>query len=122
MEPAHICTKCGKSFDNNKKLTAHFQYHKDDEILECNLCQKKYTSKLKMRDHIRKVHGGKKNCPQCPYEGLPANLKRHMDDVHEEKSKNSCVYCGKTIKQLSYLKIHELCLVLNEIMSLITIK
>ena len=53
---------------------------------ECNDCHKIYKAKMKVIDHINKVHRGLKNheCAKCKKVfGYQENLKKHHDSAHK---------------------------------------
>ena len=59
--------------------------------------------------HIRNLHGDKNwKCHLCPFNGKRNKiLQRHLKEVHDKQSKDSCTKCGKWFYP-NDIKAHEL--------------
>ena len=75
----------------------------------CKTCQKSYSSRQNLKNHINEVHFKIKNhkCNEC---GKPfsqnKSLKRHMELVHEKQKKFKCEHCMKAFSQKGNMKRH----------------
>ena len=73
---------------------------------QCELCDKSYKSKAKLRDHTDRYHEGKEFqqiCPLC--KGAFVNLKSHIRIVHEKKKPFGCDICNAHFSQKSKLQM-----------------
>lgn len=52
-ERPYNCTECGQSFAARSAFTLHLKKHTVREI-ECEFCQEKFSSKLRLKEHMRK--------------------------------------------------------------------
>ena len=51
-----ICHICGSNFKTLKLLRKHQDIHQED-VSPCNLCEKTFTNKVKLKEDKRYVHG-----------------------------------------------------------------
>ena len=74
-----ICHICGSNFKTLKLLRKHQDIHQEDVSL-CNLCEKTFTNKVKLKDHKRYVHSNSSyECQECKKTySNPQNLKIHQ--------------------------------------------
>merc|ERR1712045_561272 len=58
------CHKCGKQYANESSLKSHnYTVHKEDKDFICNMCEKKFTVKHNLLEHLKKEHNTvEKNC------------------------------------------------------------
>ena len=99
---------------------------------KCLICNSTFTSSRHMKNHISRVHEGKKpfECTLCDYSSsTEGNLKTHIEVVHEEQkpfkctmpndyqaeieTTHTCGYCDYTSSSIVYfnkhLKSHHIC-------------
>nr|CAI5856726.1 unnamed protein product [Callosobruchus analis] len=108
----HKCTKCSYKTVQTSKLKRHMAKHPDVKI-RCIYCNKTFTSKLSLDDHIvkkhpdfivsvsRKVH----ECSRCTYKTiLTSHLKGH--NLAYNIIINRCIYCNKTFTSKLSLDDH----------------
>ena len=62
------CTKCSKVFGSKFGLDAHNQAVHEGIRFKCQFCDKAYTTKNNVENHIRIQHGGFKDQPNMVYE------------------------------------------------------
>lgn len=56
----HTCSKCPRFFHMKTLLQLHKTNHKDDEKkFVCDICNKRYWKKQKIKEHMETVHGDK---------------------------------------------------------------
>ena len=51
-----VCDVCGNTYNSRSLLYKHKLIHQAINI-PCELCQKIYNTKTKLRDHMKRVHG-----------------------------------------------------------------
>nr|CAI5856719.1 unnamed protein product [Callosobruchus analis] len=128
----HKCTKCSYKTVQTSKLKRHMAKHPDGHnlakhpdiagnrvLIRCIYCNKTFTSKLSLDDHIvkkhpdfivsvsRKVH----ECSRCTYKTiLTSHLKGHNLAKHPDIAGNRvlirCIYCNKTFTSKLSLDDH----------------
>jgi len=105
-----LCTECGKEFGNIdpvdvRKYAQHARMHKLEKYqCDCNMTFKTLAQKDL---HIRVVHMGWTQCPQCTYSFQRKELlEKHVIKVHNEKI--VCEVCGAAACDANALKNHML--------------
>ena len=82
------------------KATHNSEYATGDGNFSCPTCQKEFSSKVKVKSHIKKVHEERPRNNSCSVCGKAflcnATLKRHVEDVHE-KRKYKCDFKASKI-------------------------
>ena len=72
--------------------TAHMKKHlqsvHEENTIQCNICDSKFSAPRNLKVHISVVHDGKKPfkcdlCDKCY--AMPSKLKQHILRVHEGK-------------------------------------
>nr|XP_023019904.1 gastrula zinc finger protein XlCGF26.1-like [Leptinotarsa decemlineata] len=104
----YICTICGKQFEFPRYLKAHAKRHEEDyKKFRCDLCQKSFSSKRDLTDHLN-VHANVKNyhCKVCNKAfRTKQSVNKHMP-IHSEKRPFKCTLCDKRFKKQSILRKH----------------
>ena len=87
------------NFDRSKKVVNPKQVRsdKDEKQFTCEICNKVFSSKGKLKSHITIVHEGRK-----PF----TRLKAHIDSVHEKKKPFLCETCNERFKTKQILLRH----------------
>ena len=103
--PFH-CPFCERKFSDATQCEKHIPIH--TRTLQCTFCPKNFDSKFHLNRHLI-THSKEKpfKCPQCP-KGYPqlANLKLHVQSVHENYRPWKCELCGKAFTQKQALATH----------------
>ncbi|XP_044729591.1 zinc finger protein OZF-like [Chrysoperla carnea] len=106
----YTCPKCGKTYKTSDYLQKHLKFHEPDlkPQFECEICNKKLSSKASLTYH-QKLHLGEKDfsCEQCgkTYFNI-CSLQYHIATVHSEAKPFSCEQCQKTFKTKRILECH----------------
>ena len=106
------CAKCGKKFTNSGNKNKHVKLvheKKETNSYKCNLCDKAYNEKYKLKRHIESIHKGAKpfKCKLCGHSSkYKSDLKSHINDIHNKIKDHKCKHCGKSFAQTGSLKKH----------------
>ena len=71
----------------------------------CDLCEKNFATKERLKYHMSKSHSQKQKCPFCAIE--VKHLKRHLKTVHGDIPKLTCDVCHCTLKGSKALEKHK---------------
>ena len=113
--------------DFNTNKTPEPEYNKGSKVkaytlLQCTLCEKKYTQSHNLKHHIGNVHEGKMPkeyddpdkdiekkfpCDKCNKSFTQKNsLNHHIRTFHEGQKSFKCETCGKSFTKASHVRIH----------------
>ena len=117
----HQCATCGKILRDAGKLTLHMKMHMRAQGLteeeaktklyhECDKCEKRFTQKCALREHIKEEHDGVvRKCPMCYLTFVKrSELFKHKNIAHSTDENIVCQYCGKRCASATARKNHEL--------------
>ncbi|XP_055388160.1 transcription factor grauzone-like [Condylostylus longicornis] len=104
---------CGKKYFKRFLLVDHIEKHLNPESYKCSSCEKSFTSRWTLRDHIQFIHKNVENnilfkCSQCEKSFTNKNLKLRHELFHipEEERKFRCISCGKAFPSKATLDCH----------------
>ena len=91
------CPNCDKTFTRKHNLRNHIRTIHEGIKLDCPKCEKLFTRKEYLQSHIRTIHDGiKLDCPKCDKSFTRGpNLRAHVKRFHEGL-KLKCSKCDKT--------------------------
>ncbi|CAG9856207.1 unnamed protein product [Phyllotreta striolata] len=103
---------CNETFNRWSDLCAHKKNCSNEDIA-CEICQKKFQSKVNLRAHKRKIHEESETF-YCPYADCKRsykykkNLNFHITIYHEKDADAEfpCPTCGKKFSLKTYLDRH----------------
>ncbi|XP_018578498.1 zinc finger protein 501-like [Anoplophora glabripennis] len=117
-EHPYICVYCGKSFRTYSNHFYHVYRHKvsNGEItksnkksiseLICKICNKNFSSKSSVLQHLQ-LHGEKKFlCTICGKSFLRNRQLEDHSKLHTGEKPHVCKYCGKSFRLISGYKSH----------------
>lgn len=99
------CTLCGKvvsNMDNHCKVI----HPRPDQLRKCSIC-KKEMSAISLRNHVYKVHSGKKfPCPKCKKKfKTKSHLEAHEEQIHSGV-RFKCEICSGFYRSRKSLNAH----------------
>ena len=107
-----VCDKCGKSFNNQKALKDHV-YYSHKLFMLCTLCERVFTSRYKLRTHMKTEHEIECSldqmhiCDQChSRHGSSSDMNDHYVTEHDYKNEHLCSQCDKMMASKMLLTIH----------------
>lgn len=105
------CTYCEKKFLNKGALKVHIQRHEKRYDYVCNYCGQGVIGKASFEYHVRTKHTKEYpfECTKCDKKFVTKMaLKNHDIGVHNDnRFIFSCEICNKTFKTKIYLKSHQ---------------
>ncbi|KAF4117377.1 zinc finger protein 600 [Onychostoma macrolepis] len=101
------CNLCDKKFSTKMTMRRHMGIHEGDKPFKCPHCH--YCARLKasLIQHLR-VHTGEKpyKCSQCSYASIDrSSLRRHLR-THTQEKPYRCQYCPYSSIQKKSLDLH----------------
>ena len=93
----------------NEKTVQAVQVHEDDKAYQCTLCNKKLTSKVTLKNHIKQMHDKSNHvkCDLCPRTfNYPSELKKHILFKHTDPFRFPCDQCSYVTNRKIDLKNH----------------
>ena len=106
------CTVCHLNNSNMHTLRRHmYQIHNVgvDNFLLCDYCEKTFTSKGNLSQHLKCAHEKKLKCEICHLNfGSKYMYKCHMSQTHnlDDQKILQCEHCEKTFTEKSNLNRH----------------
>ncbi|XP_031674095.1 zinc finger protein with KRAB and SCAN domains 1-like [Oncorhynchus kisutch] len=103
----HLCSHCGKSFNQFVSMRRHERIHTGEKPHHCIQCGKSFNQLGNMKSHER-IHTGEKpfHCSQCGKSfGESGNLNAH-ERIHTGEKPFHCSHCGKRFNHSGKLKEH----------------
>ena len=115
-----ICPTCGKQI-SNQKIDAHMKSHCEKEDSKekvsktmkatyhyCNECERRYSNKGLLNEHIKGVHRGiLLPCQMCPKKfKTRSELWQHKNLLHSTDERYNCKFCGLRYGSESELRKH----------------
>ncbi|OXA47441.1 Zinc finger protein 26 [Folsomia candida] len=105
------CTLCGREFKIRRYLQAHISTHTTEKAHICSTCGRRFAQRSAMNAHevthleksLRKIL----KCELCPrtfFSG--ADLRRHVQFVHENRRNHPCTFCHQRFSTSSDMRRH----------------
>nr|CAI5835588.1 unnamed protein product [Callosobruchus analis] len=115
----HECTKCTYKTAITSYLKEHIMVNHPGRTFNCIYCDKTFTTKLALDDHIVKIHPDfitsvsrtVHECTKCAYKTVSTHhLKKHIivnhPDIGDNRVTSTCIYCDKTFVRKETLDEH----------------
>ena len=103
------CNKCTFASTSNSRFQDHMRRHEGVLDIPCAQCERMFVTLRAMRNHVKRVHAPKVQCPDCPYKvGEMTKLRVHMKLVHSPLKVKSykCFPCDFTCTQSGNCRKH----------------
>lgn len=99
------CKEYDKKFIPLDSLKCHTATHGDEELYACDFCERTFTIKVKLKNHIRS-HTKPFSCPSCDkaFSEL-SSLKKHVAS-HSKNKPYICGTCNKRFTHKTFLVVH----------------
>lgn len=107
-EKVHKCDQCSNAYGNKESLLRHIgKKHNKDPSISCDMCEKKFTSKIYLDKHKLLHTDNLYACKHCS-ETFPEKelLRAHMKENHALPRNFLCNMCGDSFIRSEELKIH----------------
>ena len=107
----HQCELCDFVSTSPDAKAVHFRSQHREKTLECNRCEKRFTTNWLLKAHIRNKHEKVKDkkCPHCG-EGFNSSEATRSFKAHVNRHTNNrqfaCEICGKSFLVQTHLKKH----------------
>ena len=91
LPPSFACSKCDRKFVKSYDLSRHLQRHAGILNEVCKICNKGYSIKDSLRNHIIHQHFSKMHCEvdNCSYKtGWKPYYKKHLNGMHKNMIEN----------------------------------
>lgn len=108
------CEFCDRSFDSHDLFKKHFfKDHSMGELVECEVCHKKFHDRQSLDKHKSLHHKEKKI--KCDFENCEkmfrflSEMRAHYKEIHfklKRERRFECDFCGFKFFKLTHLKIH----------------
>ncbi|XP_028133387.1 zinc finger protein 226-like [Diabrotica virgifera virgifera] len=101
------CEFCQKSFSSKQAVSVHKQIHFGEKCFLCTECGKSFMRKNHLEVHVR-IHTGEKpyQCNDCGKDfRQPGAYKNHLL-IHNNKRPHKCDVCEKSFVQIGHLQSH----------------
>ena len=56
----HPSQVCGRMFDTEQHLTAHFRTHTGEQPYKCKYCERSFSISSNLQRHVRNIHNKEK--------------------------------------------------------------
>ena len=92
----------------NSKLSELFDsLHKNEKKHDCQICNQKFKTKMKLNKHMRSAHKKRFNCNFCN-KGFSSQwyVELHIEHVHKQSTKNDCKFCPQAFDSKDELRLH----------------
>lgn len=107
----HLCEVCGKSYTQSSHLWQHLRFHQGIKPFVCPVdgCDRKFTIRPDLNDHIRKCHTGERpyHCLLCGKRFLTGSVFYQHRLIHRGERRYGCEECGKRFYRADALKNHQ---------------
>ncbi|XP_038116505.1 zinc finger protein 16 isoform X2 [Culex quinquefasciatus] len=107
VEKSFTCTVCEATFNSKLKHSSHVLTH-GERRFECQFCMKKFHTNARVRKHMKshrvELYSKCHICDKCFSQDC--NLKRHIEQMHMQGDRFSCLHCTSLFDSADELRGH----------------
>ncbi|XP_039433305.1 zinc finger protein 629-like isoform X2 [Culex pipiens pallens] len=107
VEKTFTCTVCEATFNSKLKHSSHVLTH-GERRFECQFCMKKFHTNARVRKHMKshrvELYSKCHICDKCFSQDC--NLKRHIEQMHMQGDRYSCLHCTALFDSADELRGH----------------
>ncbi|XP_053545498.1 zinc finger protein 585B-like [Bombina bombina] len=103
----HVCSECGKGFNNKRHFNNHLRNHRGDKPFPCGSCGKAFSCNSHLETHMR-IHTGERPfvCTYCGKGFIKRYFLNSHQRTHTGEKPYVCIDCGKSFTVRSSLLNH----------------
>ncbi|XP_044739018.1 zinc finger protein 501-like [Chrysoperla carnea] len=105
----YLCDYCGRAFNETRRLNAHIRTHTGEKPFSCTECNKFFTAKKNLHQHVQKLHSNKRpfKCNFCEKSFAVSHLLQQHVRIHMNAKPFECDICNQKFREKHHLTRHQ---------------